>query len=562
MSEAIQPIHRTVSIMVIEDDPGDVEVLRAMLRFGPGFRFDVDHRPTLQSGVRQISTRPPDLIILDLGLPDARDLEGLSRIQAVAPGVPVVVLTGRGDDEMALQAVHQGAEDFLVKGDLDRRHFQRALRYAMERNRSRRDLAILAERLSEANARLSKIALVDPLTELLNRRGLQESLSRVLQSMNRDGIPAMALLIDLDDFKRINDQLGLAVGDVVLKEVADRIRGAVRGMDYVSRIGGDEFVLVLPKADPEEGARIADRIRLAISAFRIQLGDRSIRVTGSFAVMMLSPETAFLDDILLRTHRLLKKSKSAGKNRVTVDGSLPGQDRGSSRASDLCAALVGGEGLFAVKQPILDIGNEEIVGWEMLSRYANGRTEMPTHFFRLCAEQSVLTPVDHRCFRNCAEAAKTLPRGIRRHINLFPSTLLAITAERLVREVSGFAEPGDLCVELSEQQILGEPSHLIEPVHRLTESGMRVAVDDVGFGATCLESLLLLEPEVIKIDRRCVTGIDRDPRGRERLGRLLDVCNRLAPEVIVEGVETNEQLEVLRDLPVRLAQGFLWGRPA
>ena len=117
-------------------------------------------------------------------------------------------------------------------------------------------------------------------------------------------------------------------------------------------------------------------------------------------------------------------------------------------------------------------------------------------------------------------------------------------------------------MEISEQQIIGDPSYLLEPVHALRDAGVMIAIDDVGFGNSCLESLVLLEPEIIKIDKRCIIGSSGNRARTESLRRYVSLAHTLHSEVVAEGVETRQELAVLRDLKVRYAQGFLWGKPA
>jgi EAL domain-containing protein (putative c-di-GMP-specific phosphodiesterase class I) len=117
-------------------------------------------------------------------------------------------------------------------------------------------------------------------------------------------------------------------------------------------------------------------------------------------------------------------------------------------------------------------------------------------------------------------------------------------------------------VEISEQQIIGDPSYLRDPVSVLRQAGLMIAIDDVGFGNSCLESLVLLEPDIIKIDKRCITGLAGDGARRDSLRRYVDLARTLGSEVVAEGVESRGELAVLRDLDVEYAQGFLWGKPA
>jgi EAL domain-containing protein (putative c-di-GMP-specific phosphodiesterase class I) len=139
--------------------------------------------------------------------------------------------------------------------------------------------------------------------------------------------------------------------------------------------------------------------------------------------------------------------------------------------------------------------------------------------------------------------------------------MIAIPAEHLIAEFPREARQ-NFCIEISEQQILGDPVYLLDTVETLRQAGLRIAVDDVGYGNSCLESLVLLEPDIIKIDKRCVRGIERELPKQRHLERYLSVANELGAEVIAEGVERREELEVLKRLGVEFGQGFLWGAPA
>ncbi len=204
-----------------------------------------------------------------------------------------------------------------------------------------------------------------------------------------------------------------------------------------------------------------------------------------------------------------------------------------------------------------------VAGYEILSRVAHGGvTEIPERFFSACAERNLLTLADHRCFRRCLEFAEQLPRGARKHINVFPSTILGVPAEHLLREIRDRFQPKNVCIEISESQIIGDPSYLIEPVEQLRAGGVRIGLDDVGFGNTSIESLLLLQPDVIKLDKRVLRGVAGDPSARGRLQRLVEISRMVSTQVIAEGIQNQEDLETAKEMGLRFGQGYLWGRPA
>jgi diguanylate cyclase (GGDEF)-like protein len=278
------------------------------------------------------------------------------------------------------------------------------------------------------------MALIDPLTELLNRRGLQKALTELIERIRRDPIDVAILLIDIDDFKNVNDTLGHSVGDIALREISRRLRASVRGTDFVARLGGDEFLLLLPAADRRELHRIGERMRTAVSGLVLQNGATTLPVSASVAALALTTDMPSIDLVIATAHPLLSRSKGDGKNRVTHHGA---DDAGAADREELCNAVCRGEGLFAVSHPIMRLADGSVAGYEILSRVAHrGTTELPARFFSACAERNLLTLADHRCFRRYLELAEPLPRGTRRHFNLFPSTILGVPAEHLLRDIT------------------------------------------------------------------------------------------------------------------------------
>jgi diguanylate cyclase (GGDEF)-like protein len=404
-----------------------------------------------------------------------------------------------------------------------------------------------------------KIASIDPLTELLNRRGFEAELSKEVHGARRTGSSLAAILLDLDDFKRINETLGHAVGDVVLKEVAARLTETLRPTDHLARIGGDEFLALLPDTRLAEAARVAERLRLSVADSPLRLNSGPVRLTSSLGLGRVPTSVVSVEEILAMCQQSLQRSKKAGKNRVSVRGAR--NDLGGPWLQGVVEVLLRPSSFRVVRHAILSLSDETVAGWEFLSRGPAGSFEMPGDFFRLALERNILTLVDLQCLRTCIEAARDLPEDTRCHVNLFPSTLLDTPEERLVELFPRAPGSPRYCVEVSEQQFIGDPACLRGPVGALKDAGIQVAIDDVGFGRSSLESLILLEPDLVKIDQKIVRGAARDPGKERSLQRLVDVVNAMKCEVVAEGIESRNDLELLRALGVPHGQGFLWGQP-
>jgi diguanylate cyclase (GGDEF)-like protein len=558
-----QSASRSLRLLIVEDDLRSAESLREMLEISEEPRFTIRHVTTAAAACDVVSSETIDVVLLDLGLPDAKDLQALNRLEECINEIPVIVLTGRGDETLAAGALHRGAEDYLLKGAIDFDSLRRSIRYAVERHRGVREMARVKKELENANRDLERLTLIEPLTELLNRRGLQQALSREVQHLHRGVAAAAVLVIDLDDFKRINETLGHAAGDVVLKEVGRRLRASVRAVDYVGRLGGDEFMLILPETDPAEVTRVAERIRLSIATATIQHSTGSVTLTASIATLLLTTDMPAVDQLLSRAHLLLSRAKNEGKNRVVFQASdFDDTDRRLRVQTDMCTNLAKGRHIVTLKQPIFRLDDDSPIGYEFLSRYSNDTYEMPENFFRLCTERNVLTLVDHACLRAAVGAAQELPPYARFHLNIFPTTLLAIPVEHLL-ELFPKPLPADtFCLEISEQQIIGDPSYLLMAVQALRAAGMLIAIDDVGFGSSCLESLVVLQPDIMKVDKRCVIGIDTNQDRIDQLARYVGIARTLGCEVVAEGIETAGELEVVRSLGIEYGQGYFWGKPA
>lgn len=546
-------------VLLIEDDPEYLRLIRLRLTHDSD-PFEVETAQTLAEGLSRMRAGGIDVALIDLGLGDSQGLGTFLQLRGQSPDLPIVILSGDDQDGLALEAIQQGAQDYLLKGQLDGRVLSRVLRYAIERHEIHKKLHVTTDELRLVNTRLERLALLDPLTELYNRRGLQQSLTRELRAVERGEDPPVVLLVDLDDFKKVNDSLGHAVGDVVLKETARKLQDCLRTTDYLARIGGDEFMILLPKTRTGEALRIAERIRLSICGLPIHSASgQPVRVSASIGMILVSEGTPSIDELLSRSHLVLRRSKRMGKNRVSFH---VGSAEGSLESHEDFADAARPWFLRTVKQPIVHLSEKYEIGYEMLSRCSAVGFEQPDDLFRYCMEKNMLTLMDHRCLRNCLDAAASLPKQLRRHVNLFPSTILDVPAEHLLAPFGEADRRASCCIEISEQQIIGDPSYLVDSVRLFKRAGILVAIDDVGFGRSCVESLVLLEPDIIKVDKRFVVGIHHDRARRQALRRMLRVAEALAAEVIAEGIESQGDMDVLMDLGVLYGQGYHLGRPA
>ena len=416
--------------------------------------------------------------------------------------------------------------------------------------------------LEVVNEHLERLTVQDPLTGLLNRRGLQD----VLQSPEERGGLAntsfVVLIVDLDDFKKINDTLGHSVGDAVLREIARRMRGALRSTDNIARVGGDEFMALLPETSAREGEELAERLRLRISEpIGHATSNQPLRVTASVGLICVQDETPSIDELLTETHSVLYQSKREGKDRVSMPNRLGSVKTSGTRVAEVVRSLKR-ETLRVVAQPIVRLRDRDTYGYELLSRGSTPGFENPRDFFRASEECKVLNRIDQLCLRKCLEVSSQLAPETQRHINVLPSTLLNMSVESILEGMPKGGRTSEYCFEISEHDLFGEPVMLEKPVALLKQAGCKIALDNVGFGRSCFERMLLLHPHIIKVHRNLVSGVGQDANVRVTFERLLKVAEGIGAAVVAEGIENQDDLSVLRDLGVEFGQGFFLGMPA
>ncbi len=291
-------------VLLVEDNPGDVRLIQEMLRGDQVNQFAAATAGTLEGALAALEEKAFDIVLLDLNLPDSRGENTFTRINTLFPDLPIVILTGNNDQQTAFTAIGLGAQDYLVKGFVRDGMLSRAILYAIERKRLQN--------------MISHLALHDALTGLPNRRLLMEHLTRDIETSRRDKKRLAVLMLDLDNFKDINDQYGHHIGDQVLIKVAHRLQYLLRKCDVIARIGGDEFVIPIPHIQTEEQARVvAGKI---ITAFQEPMQVENARLTVSLSIgIALFPENASDPLELIKTaDKAMYQAKDSGKARACL----------------------------------------------------------------------------------------------------------------------------------------------------------------------------------------------------------------------------------------------------
>lgn len=426
-------------------------------------------------------------------------------------------------------------------------------------------------------AELAQRALHDPLTGLANRVLLEDRLRQALARLRRWGPPVALVFADLDEFKVVNDSLSHEAGDQLLVAVANRIRALIRSVDTLARFGGDEFVLVLcgdsaqGGVDQQGGVEVV--LRRIHGAMRepFDVGGRAVVVSLSMGVRFAT--TADADPVALiadaDTAMYVAKGRGRARHAVFDEGMRARVLARLETEADLRQALDRGE-LLVHYQPVVDLASRCLTGFEALVRWQHPTRGLipPLDFIPLAEQSGLIIRLGRQVLQ---QAWAQLAAWSTEYPNAGWKMAVNISAPQLAR--AGFvAEVGalvDSCalpahclvLEITESVLMGDDGSTLASVHALKDLGVLIGIDDFGTGYSSLAYLRKLPVDALKIDRSFVRGIATDTGDAAIATAIIRLADTLGLRVIAEGVETEEQAQVLTGLGCPLAQGFLFARP-
>ncbi len=421
-----------------------------------------------------------------------------------------------------------------------------------------------------AELKVQELARIDSLTGLPNRNMFLAEIERAIARTRRHGLPFAVCFIDLDRFKSINDTLGHAAGDQLLREMAGRLRGVLRTTDLVARLGGDEFVVLLEgKAGVADLGVIGNKMLAALSE-PLTLGPALVQLSGSIGISCHPADGDDAATLLRNADAAMYQAKSRGKNNVQIYTSQLAEE--ASRAFELESQLrlaLAREELLLHFQPKIDLASGRLCSVEALLRWNHPLrgAVSPGDFIPLAEERGLIVPIGRwvvqaacRQIRSWRDAGFTpVPVAVNLSARQFASdTLVADIEDALTRyDVS----PSELEFELTESALMAEPDRAAEVLERLGRMGIGIAIDDFGTGYSSLSYLKRFRARQVKIDRSFIHGLPGDRDDVAITQAVIAMAHSLGLGVVAEGVETSDQLETLRAMGCDQAQGFLLGRP-
>ncbi len=298
-----------IKILSVEDSPEFFELLNRIIKKNPGMQ--AYNAPDCAAARRMIEEEDYDLILLDHVLPDGNAFDVMEALRQNNSPTPVIVITGHADEVTASQAIQAGAADYLNKKEVTGESLHQSINNILEKQR-------LQMEIRAAMGKMAEMATTDELTKLYNRRYCTEALERDIARTSRYGGELTVCLIDLDNFKKINDSYGHAAGDVVLTEVAKLLTKNMRTADCLGRYGGEEFLAILPNTNCDSTALVCERFRKAVANHAFAFNEVHFQITVSIGIAQMEDNRLSMTDLINRADQALYKAKEAGRNRIEV----------------------------------------------------------------------------------------------------------------------------------------------------------------------------------------------------------------------------------------------------
>src|SRR4051794_3756521 len=492
---------KTFPVLLVEDNRGDARLVQELLKEADSGRFQVSHVERLAEARQQLMETGAGCVLLDLSLPDASRLEALMQLRAAAPEVPIVILTGLQDELLAVKAVQEGAQDYLVKGRVDGNAIGRSITYAVERK--------------HAEMELSHKAMHDALTGLPNRTLFLDRLKHAVMRAKRHHTLMGVMFIDLDGFKPINDTYGHEVGDRLLIALASRLQDGLRGSDTAARFGGDEFmVLCEDVAGQQDVIGIAQRILRSVAQPFVISGER-LSVVASMGIAITDGNGDTAESMIRNADAAMYGAKQQGAAFEIFDDDIQSRVHERIEMERQLRRSLEERDFRLLFQPQVDLRSGEIVGLEALLRWdhpSRGLIE-PVEFLWLAEETGLATEIgDWVLEETCRHAAMWREAGpgrtpLRVCVNLSAPQHFDPGLIETVRAAARGAgiDPATLCLEITEGVVMRDPEAAIENLRALKRVGVTIAMDDFGSSQSSLGALKRFPLDILKVDRSFVS---------------------------------------------------------
>ncbi len=556
-------------VLVVEDDKTyHVVIEHGLVKDG----YDLVCVDSYRGALEALESSTFDLVIADKNLEDGTGLELAQKISASGADTQVILISAYATLDSALEAIRLEVADFFIK-PLGLADFRARVRRVVEVQAIRRQNELLVRELRKKNEVLQSLAVRDPLTGLFNHVHLKETVEREIYRAQRHSMDLSAVFIDLDKFKAINDTLGHQTGDKVLKEFSNLVSNdggdapfRLRTEDIVARYGGDEFVLLLPNTNKAGATAKAEQLRsivetralgvpevsvitasIGVASYPEDGDDRNALLDAADAAMYVAKETG--GNAVVSYVPEMKDAATAHSPRVSVEMERINALR---RTIDDCA-------FSYVYQPIIDCQKNAAIGYEIFCRPQDEVFSNPSTLFTTAERAGRIVELGRILRRQFSRAVSAVPESCLLFINIHPLELF--DSDLLAGETELTPLAHRIVLEVTDTTAISNLKRAQKSIELLHSQGFRIGLDEIGPGYGGLNNILQLSPDFVKLNAVILENVSPDSRSGRLIKHIFECSREEGIEVIVEGIETEEQKHTAAQFGGLLMQGYLFARP-
>jgi diguanylate cyclase len=552
-----------MKILVVDDDKIDRMTVKRNLKLAKS-EFEIIEVNTAAKALKRLHEEHFDLVLLDYKLPDQDGIEVLKHIKnCINQDIAVVMLSHLDDEDLACECISLGAQDFLRKEDVTANRLKQSLMFAKARDNKEQDLI-------HNYHSILKIAERDSLTGLANRYHFEQSIQKTLLQSKRDKKNLAVVMIDLDHFKEVNDSLGHAAGDELLKSVGTRVKETARKGDIICRLGGDEFVALIPQLDDEVFIhKFIDRLYAAFKQ-PVIYDDKPIAISTSIGVAIYPVNADNTADLMKCADIALYRSKESGRNQSHFySDQLHKKIKAKIELDNQLKAAIEQKQFVLHYQPVFDSDGAGLVGIEAFIRWQkpDGTLGYPIDFIPVIESLGLINQLGDWVITSVCQQYAAWKRKYKNQLNISISANITSTqldGELIVdRLKAAFLQykigPSALQLEVLENAF-SESSSALQLMENMRSIGITFILDNFGSGHTCFSSLQSYPVKLIKIDNSYIDAL-KTAEDAVIIEAMCELGKKLGFKVALKGIETQKQYDLCKTIVFDQIQGYYFGKP-
>ncbi|MDH5611405.1 MAG: EAL domain-containing protein [Gammaproteobacteria bacterium] len=539
-------------VLLADDDPSIRLMIRHVLESED---YDIIEAEDGLDAIKAVEKQHPALILLDAVMPG---LDGFATCQQIKDrghtDIPVIMITGLDDDASVERAYDVGAIDYITK----------PIKWAVLKHRVRSVVKrVMAER------KILRLEYRDTLTQLPNRLLFIDRLEQAIVRAERHRETIALMVVDIDDFKLVNDSFGHEAGDKLIKAVAELLSKSMRRADTVARLGGDEFAIIIENVDGVDDAiSIAGNLTTVLE-HNVRLDNQETHTSASVGIAMYPDDGSNASTLLKNADTAMFRAKEQGRRCFQfykAEMSVNAMER-LELENSIRQAIENGE-LVIHYQPTIDVHNNEIAGVEALLRWQHPEKGIiaPDDFLQVAIESGLIVPIGEWMINTICHQLRVWKDAGMENQNIS----INLTAKQFKDQdlISLFKiamnehqiEGSELNIEVTEKSLISSEGEIEATLNKFHDMGMTITIDDFGIGFASLTNLKDLPIDVVKIDGAFIAGVPDNEHDVAVVNAIAGLTRGLKMKLLAEGIENERQLEMLKGLGCQYAQGFYWSK--